>query len=558
LIDGIAVVKRYERLKGERYNFDNRWERMAAFISPSRQGIIAKYAQGVKQTDQLYDSTTLMAAELMAHFLAGNTINPGQRWVSFVSDDPVAQEDDEIQEWNEECRDRYLQALRRSQFYAEGPESLIDYGGFGTGCLLQEEAPQPPNFTLQGFRGFYFRAEKIGRFVIAEGGDGLVDTAFREFAYTPRVANDLWGPDSRNPLAFGLSEKLKGKLKGADVDKNVPFIHAIYPRPRAEQGAGARGMPWVSCWIELETKHVCYEGGYLVFPIAVPRYQKTPGEVYGRGRGDIAFPDTFTLNTAKRMGFQDWALKIQPPILYKHNSVIGSLKLVPAGATPVNTMGQSIKDVMMPYESGSHPEVSHLNEEELRKSIRQIFFIDHILKLLETEKSEMTAFEFQKKLQLLFKLIGPVYGRLEYEFLHKLVDVGWTTMFNAGAFSPPPASIYRTNRDVKLVFENPIARSQRAEDVEGLSMAINDLAPLGQVFPQMFDWLDPDKTTLGVFRDRGVAAKWTRSLEQVETLRTARHQQNIQEQQAQQVAQFAESAGKVAPLVKVLSEQGAS
>jgi len=380
----------------------------------------------------------------------------------------------------------------------------------------------------------------------------------REFKHSARVANDLWGDDAGNPLSYGLSEKLKEKIRtgSLEADKDQTFIHAIYPRPRAEQSAGARGMPWASVWVELETKHVTYEGGYPTFPAAIPRYQKTPGEVYGRGRGDIAFPDTWTLNTAKRMDFEDWALKIRPPILYKHNSVIGSLKLVPGGPTPVNTQGQRIQDVMMPYQSGGNPEVSHINEEELRKSIRQVFYIDHILKLLEVEKSEMTAFEFAKKLELLFKLIGPVYGRLEWEYLHRIVDIGWEIMLQGRAFSPPPPGVYRTNGIIKTTFHNLIAKAQRAGDAEALTMAINDLAPLGQQFPEMFDWLNPDDTAIGILDVRGVSKRWRRDKDAVDKLRAARHDQNVKEQQTQQVAQFAEGAGKVAPLITALKKGG--
>ena len=63
--NGEDLVKRYDRLRGDRANFDERWERMAPFIAPSRMGITTQYAPGEKQTHGVYDSTTLMAAELI-------------------------------------------------------------------------------------------------------------------------------------------------------------------------------------------------------------------------------------------------------------------------------------------------------------------------------------------------------------------------------------------------------------------------------------------------------------------------------------------------------------
>jgi len=544
--NGPDIIKRYQRLKEQRYNFDARWEAMAPFISPSRMGIITKWTPGDKQSRNVYDSTTMLAAETMALFIAGHIINPSQQWFGYRMRDEIGMSD-EVREWLEECRDRTLKRLSASLFYAEGPEALIDYAGFGTGFLLVEESPQPINRVIEGFRGFYFHAEKTGRFCIEEGADGLVDTVYREFELTARIANEQWG---ERPGA--LSESIQASLREGKSDKLFKFVHAIYPRARSDQGAGALAAPWASCWVELDAKHLVLESGYNTFPAAVPRYHKTPGEVYGRGRGDIAFPDTYTLNTAKRMGLEDWALKIRPPILVRSDSVIGSLRLVPAGPTSINTHGMPIRDTIMPFETGSRPEVSHLKEEELRRSIREIFYVDAIRQLLQVEKSEMTAFEFAKKIELLFRLLGPVYGRLEWEYLHRIIDVTFDLQFATGAFSPPPPEVFITDGQIDIEFQNPIAKAQRAGDAEALALALNDLAPLGQVFPQIFDRFDPDKAATGIIDIRGVPAKWTRNDREIAALRQARQEQDERENMLAQVEQVAGAAGKAAPALQAL------
>ena len=88
--------------------------------------------------------------------------------------------------------------------------------------------------------------------------------------------------------------------------------------------------------------------------------------------------------------------------------------------------------------------------------------------------------------------------------------------------------------------------------MEAVTLAVNDMAPLAQVFPQMFDWLDPDQLPKHIFDVRGVPAKVTRSEEQVEALRAARQEQQAKEQSMVEGAQIAESMGKAAPMVKVL------
>ena len=544
--NGPDIVKRNECLKNERFNYDDRWEAMAPFIAPSRKGIITRFTPGEKQTQGVYDSTSMMAAELMAHFMAGHIINPAQQWATMKMRQPQFNEVDEVREWLEETRDRMLRRFASSSFYAEGPESLIDYGGFGTGALLTEEMPQPSNGVIQGFRGFFFKAQRTGRYVIAEGPSGLVDTLYSENQLTARSAKDQWGEDK-------LPGNVKKALAEQQMDRQFTFIHAIQPRAKVELGPGALGMPWMSAWVEKESKHLVKESGYRIFPWAVYRYHKTPGEVYGRGRGELAWPDTWTLNTAKRMGLEDLALKIKPPVLMAHDSVIGTLRLVPAGPTSVNTHGRPIKDVIMPYETGSHPEISMIKEEELRKSIRQIFFVEQILALMEIQKTEMTAFEFARKIELLFRLLGPVYGRLEWEWLMQMWDVAFDVMLEAGEFSPPPDVLFDSNGEIDVEFQNPIAKAQRVTDVEAITLALNDLAPMAQVYPEIWDGIDPDELRNFVAQTRGVPAKVLRNEQEIVAFRQARQERAEQDIALAQAREVADVAKGVAPIVKAVT-----
>jgi len=549
--DGPALLKRYDRLKSEASTHFTQCERMAPYVCPSRVGILGARTMGDSQVHQVTDSTTLMAAELMAQFIAGQVMNPAQQWGSMALWHPNPSARDAIAEWNEDCRDRMMQAYASSAFYGEGPETLTDWGGFGTGCLVLEEAPPPQNSRKAGFRGVRAEAKKTGRFVIADGPDGLVDTLFDESILSATAIRRRW------PQAT-LPPKIQAALDKGKPDDPFTIIHAIVPRDRTDQqyGAAATSMPWASCWIEKDSKQVIHEGGYRVFPAAVPRFHKTPGEVFGRGRGQIAFPDTWTLNTAKEMGLEDHALKLRPPVLLSHQAVFGTLRLVPSGPTVVNTHGKAIGDVIKPWQTGSHPEVTNIKEEELRKSIRQIFYVDHILSLMEVSKSEMTAFEYRKKLQLLYDMLAPVYGRLMREFLRQTWDITWNLMFWAGAFAPPPPEVFETDGEIDVTFENPIALSQRAGDVEAIGMAVTDLAPLAQVFPDIWDGFDPDKTRQRVFAARGVPASVARNDEEINAVRAARQQQQEGEAMLEGAGQAAEAAGKAAPMVTAMQPQG--
>lgn len=550
---GHEIVAQYGRMKQERQLFDARWDEMAPFIAPSRVGILQAFPSGVKQTSGVYDSTGMLAAEMSANFIAGSLLNPGQQWGAMSMRDPRARDDDETQEWLEECRLRMFRAFDESAFYSEAAEAMTDWIGFGTGFLLMEELPIMSHQVTRGFRGFFCEAQKTGRFVIADGPNGLVDTTMREKRLSARVIQARW-PNATLPESVKVAIQ-----KGEGETTHFTIVHGILPRPLSEQRSrsGNAGMPWASGWVEKESKQILHESGYRRFPGAVFRYYRTPGEAHGRGRGDLAYPDIYSLNRAKRMGFEDWALKLRPPVLVAHDAVIGRLRLVPGAPTVVETHGRPIQDMVSPFVTGSNPQVNSIKEEELRKSIRQIFLVDQLLMLMEVSKSEMTAFEFAKKMEILYTLIGPVYGRAEREFLRQSWDTGFDLMFHAGAFSPPPPAVYETDGTIDVRFENPLARSRRTSDVEAITLAVNDMAPLAQLHPQMWDGFDPDKTRKHIFSVRGVPASVTRNDDEIGLVRQARYEEDQQELEVQRAQQVSEGMKNVAPLMRALQPQGA-
>lgn len=548
---GPSLCASAERAFRLRAVHDARWEAMAPFISPSRVGITTPRADGAKQTTGVFDSTGMMAAEMSGNFIAGSLLNPGQQWGAHRFQRVPGVDADELREWEDESRDRMLSEFANSMFYAETAEGFTDWVGFGTGFVLMEEMPQLPHEVRKGFRGFFVEAQKTGRFAIEDGPTGLVDTAYRERRLSARVIRSRW-PNATLPGT------IQGALEKGEGETLFTLYHSILPREVADQRhqPGAKGMPWASFWVEKQSKTILHESGYRRFPGAVFRYYRTPGEANGRGRGDLAYPDIASLNRAKRMGFQDWALKLQPPMIMSHDSVFGTLHVVPAGKMVVNTHGRSVRDVLAPWETGSNPQVNAINEEALRKSIRQIFLVDQLLMLMEVSKSEMTAFEFAKKFEILYTLMGPVYARAERECLSQLWETGFDLMYHAGAFSPPPPAFFESEGVYDVLFENPLARARRTSDVEAVTLAFQDLAPMAQVFPQVMDRFDPDGTAKHVFAVRGVPGAAMRSDDQMQAVRDARAEQEQQALEMAKMTEASEGMRNVAPLVKALQPQG--
>jgi hypothetical protein len=555
-MDGKQLIREYENGRAARANFERRWDFMAPYLSPSRVGILSKRSVGVDQMEGIYDATSIGAADLLAKFICGHTINPGQSWGKVrPQKEPGAERDDE-EDWADETSDRVLKALGNSNFYAEAPEMANDYVALGTGCLYGDERKEYRSDyeeRRRGFRGLRFCADKTGRFTIFEDAEGRVDKNYRETQYSARAAGDKFGLER-------LSDKLK-QLYGTEKQEELfTFIHCVRPRDKALRGReGAKGYSWASYWIEKETQQIVSEGGYKWYPFNNPRWEKTPGEIYGRGPGDRAFPDTRTLNKIKELELQDLALKVRPAFLQANDAVVGPVRLRPAGPTVVKIRGnQSVRDVIAPWETGSKPEVTQLKEEQLRQAIERLFFVDLLRKLMETEKSEMTAYEYAEKLRLLYQLLGSVYGRWESEFLAPTFENTLNLMWDAGALSDPPDSLLLRSGTLLVEFTSPLALAQKSQDIDAIRLTFADLAGLALNDPQklidLIDNYDQDKAARIVGKLRGMPESVIRSEMERDKIRRARTDSRLQDEKLQQMLQLSEASKNAAPFLKAVQQ----
>jgi len=452
-----------------------------------------------------------------------------------------------------------LKDFSASNFYAEAYESDIDYLGFGgPSSMLVEERPILPHIEQNGYRGTRFTVDKVGRFVVHENGWLEIDEEYREFKLDAMAAVSRFGKDN-------IPDSVEAAYHKQDYTTQFKFIHGVYPRPQNEKTYGNKKMPWASCYAEYATKEIVQESGYEEYPFLNPRWTRVPGEAYGRGLGEIALNDLITLNTAKKMSFEDWSLKIKPPILQAHDAVIGSLRLKPWGVTTVRLGGRAIGDLIQPFQTGSHPEISQIKEEELRRSIRQAFYVDQLRELLMIEgRKEMTAFEYLQKINLLNKILGPVYGRWESEFGNPLIARHFNLLYRRGVFSPPPDILVEQGGRIKVQFESPLARAQRMEEIQAMNQAMSEIAPIAEmqwkeaqitgrpVTQPILDGYDFDKYREHINKIHGVPATVTRSAKEVAVIRNSRAEAEQQAKAGQEAMMVAEGAGKVAPLLKVL------
>jgi hypothetical protein len=215
--------------------------------------------------------------------------------------------------------------------------------------------------------------------------------------------------------------------------------------------------------------------------------------------------------------------------------VIGDVDLEAGGLTVVTDMDQ-----LQPFESRARFDVQDNEVYRLQTSIRSVFFID---KLELKDSPAMTATEVNVRYDRMMRQFASTLGRLQSDFLDKLLHLTIQIMMRQGVFREPPPSVQ--GQEFDIVYTGPIPRAQQAEIANAIEALMADYAALGEVFPQLLDLVDPDKMGRELQKVRGAPTRIMRSQKEVDQIRAER----AEAEQRQQALMEAQEAGKAMELV---------
>ena len=528
--DTTGLFRLWEQLKTHRSSYESLWQELARFVAPRKSNILTKLSPGVKFTSGLFDSTAIKANEDLAASIAGSLTNPASRWFRLKMRNELLNQDRDTQIWLLMCSDHMYLAFSQSNFHAEQVELYQDLGAFGVAAMFVEERAVSSRFS-----GLRFKTLFPGEYWVSEDSLDRVDTLFRTFSLSAAAVQQR----------FGQNKEGLGKTVTQHLEKNpyemVDILHAVFPKHESVSDEPV----WMSGYYVVADKHLLERGLYYEFPFMVPRWAKRSGEVYGRGPAHIALPDIKTLNKAKELALRSWAKAIDPPLLTLDDGVIGNLNLVPSGTTSVRQM-----DAVAPLEMRSRFDISAVKEEELRRSIKEIFF-SHQLQL--PQKQYMTATEVEAVLEQMYKILGPTVGRLESEDLTPKIHRCFAIMQRAGVFPEPPEIVkmaLAAGEEVDVEYEGPLTRAQRTSGLQSLERFYMGLQGIAAVDPGAVDMVDHDEAVKEVANATGVTPNILRDPKKVQEMRDARSAKAAEMEQEQKTLNMAETVNKLAPAMQ--------
>lgn len=533
-----TICDRLDVLKSERSTLDGHLEQVREIFYPEAGSFLSKETPGEKLHQKIFDSTGEQALEILTAGLHGMTCDPAEKWFAVSTGDVELDQDEEVAPWLEDTADRMYQVYNasESQFTTAKHEQLKELGAFGTAPLYIGDRPGSVPF---------FQARPLSQCYVAENAVRTVDTVYWNPQLTAAQAVQLFGDKAGKKVLKAASEP---KTK----DKEFAFVHAVYPREREDRKAGGpRGMAFASCWVNVEEKIVCRESGFHEFPYSCPRWQKRPGEKYGRSPGMKVLADCRMLQRVMRTQIRGVEKIVDPPWLVADDGVMAPLRVNPSGTNIVRgeAFGRPGGPPIQPLISGGRPDLAEEFMDGIRTRIETGFYTN-LFRFARDPK--MTATQFLGITEQTMRALSPVLGRLQSEDLGPMTERLFAIMWRAGMIAPPPAIL--EGRKLKVTYVSPVAKQQRIGEARAIAQWEEIMAPKIARNPGAADIMDDDKAGRLVADLIGVRKDLMRPQRSVEEIRAARQQAVEEQVQGENLRATAETAGKVMQALPSLKE----
>jgi hypothetical protein len=507
---GEQVVREYDRMKGLRVNWDRYWEELSEYFLPQKDNVYGYKIDGEQKHNRLYDSTSILALELLSSSFHGMLTNPSTVWFDLSTGNADLDGMKEVRSYAQTCVNIMIDTFNQSNFQEEIHEVYMDLGAIGTTVLQMEEDNETD---------IRFKSMPIYSSYIDENEKGVIDRL-------ARCTQMTWRQIVRQ---FGI--------KLFETDENHDCMDSILNKPEQkedvifliepEEPNNPKSQKFIAYYVLRKKNMILKTAKYNSFPFAIPRWSKLNEEVYGRCPAMKALPDTKMLNAMMKTMIRGMQKVVDPPIMVPDNGFLLPIKTTPNGTNFYRT---GMKDRIEAFPVASRPDIGLDFMENIRSRIREHFFTDQ-LQLIQ--QRDMTATEVMQRTDERLRFLGPILGRLNNELLKRIIDRTFDILERRGRFPKPPEAL-ADKPDLKIVYTSQIAKAQRTGEANTLTKVLQATGVILEVQPDVFDNINGDEVLKFHARNFGLPEIMLKSDKEVAEARKARAEQQQAMMQAQQ------------------------
>jgi hypothetical protein len=509
------LLDRHKRKGTQRQNFESYWQSLHDYFYVEAQNFNRSYAKGSElDTTNLYDSTTLEVADVMASGFMNYLTPPTSKWFRLKAKDPILQQDKRVADYLEDVTSEVLYALGRSNFYDQCFPSYKSSGVYGTSILFEEEDIEDD---------IRFTAMPLKQVVIVEDGRGRVCEYYIDFEYSAYQAASRWGADS-------LSTELREELKARTDDRKHKFLLYIARRQRRDiRKTDKRNMPIEALWIDVEGKRTMEESGYNEFPAMTHRFDKRPFIEWGFSPAMKALPFARLLNAVAKTNLRAMMKRTDPPIAIPENSFIMPFNANPRAINYYNRKNIQSQNDIFAFANYGDPQFGIQAVEYYSAKVKKIMFNDVFL-AFENITKQMNNPEIAERINEKMTQLAPAVGRWIAEVVNPTVTRTIGILSRLGKLPPPPDELIQ-NPEYEVECLSQLAQAQKRSELNNLITAMSVIGQSVQLMPDIIDNVDADKFAREVWDVTGANVQILRDDSEISELRESRAEQLAQDRQ---------------------------
>jgi len=520
----IHIRQRVAQRSGERKNLEGMWKLVEQFISPYRtmffQSKMSENSVDWRLRD-LFDSSAIFANQNLAASLDGSLTNSAIQWFHYIFKEPQAAAFVEVNKWLEEVNRIAYTYLQGSNFGLESNELYLDLTSFGVGGLAHNILENPDG----SMDAMNFKSLPIDEWFFDEDYKGEVTNFYRLFYWTAEQILTKFGQDDipieiYDQAISGNRSNVRHEVIYCVYKRTGPGFEAVNTFSILEPDARPYGEKY---FLKESLEDLGEEDGYYEMPVYIPRWRKSTGSIWGWSPSMTAIYDVLTLNQVVEMTFQAGEKAIDPAILTTRRGVYGNIDLSAAGVTVVSNL-----DAMKAFESKARFDISNITKSDLQNAIDRAFYADQ---LQLKDSPAMTATEVHARIQLMQRLLGPTYGRLQSDFLDRLLNRTFMSLYRYRLLPPIPQIVTDNGWQLQVDYLGPLAKSQRFNDAQAIERTLGVAQALSEKWPRIVDNIDEDTAIRELGEVVGTPAKIWRSRDEVQNIREVQDEQIQKDQQ---------------------------
>lgn len=536
MADKVTALKlMWQSLSTGRDPWMDLWQELAEIYLPGKAHFTERRLAGERDNEEIYDSTPRRAARDLAAAIDGLIKPKTSNWFQpYVEDDDVMA-DFAVKRYLDVVQELMWRAIYRteSRFIQRSSEVDTNLVVHGWGVLWVAEN--------RSKTGIIFKSFHNSNVAFAENADGVIDTIGVAESLTARQAVDKYG-------AKNVHKKVIEAYEAKDVqakNQKFEFVNLVFPNTdyhgRMFKG---RNKPFQSVIMDTKNEWIVDEGGFYEFPASIPRWDTEAGGCYPRSPGMVALPDALTLQAISRTLLIGGERAADPPLMVPSDAFLSPVRTFPGGLSVYDVQALAdgeLRQPVFPLPTSTQLPVGREMQADYRFQVESAFYRD----VMKIPEGAPTATEVLEKKEEFIRALGPIFGRLEADYIGQTINRVFAIMERARALPEPPPQL--RGLPIQFRYQSPLQQARKALEVAGLNRTLEIAAPMLEIKPEMMDYIDSDAIMNDSPEWSGIPSRWIKTQDDIE-------EERAQRAEAQEAAQNVENAKPVAESLKAVAQ----